>query len=226
MSYLNSFDREEATDVIYAVVTELTKALKASPDRSGSLYRLQAGDLMAHAEQYIEDAAIAAPMVNLFNQARFAGATLDQIDYVRQQTELIKVKTFIGRSTKNLCVRLELVACARILTATVFRSRQQVDGLIDRMNVAFEQAEITAGDSHDQANYQAIIKLHAAVTFDLATRERPLPSIVSYTFPRSQPSLWITNRLYGGAERNNEIVQENRPVHPAFMQMPVRALSQ
>jgi prophage DNA circulation protein len=105
-------------------------------------------------------------------------------------------------------------------------SRNAVDRYLDRMNAAFDQAETVAADSLDQASYRSIIALHAAVTFDLTTRARPLPQIVVYDFALSKPALWIAQRLYADATRCGELVDENAPVHPAFVQMPVRALSQ
>jgi prophage DNA circulation protein len=115
---------------------------------------------------------------------------------------------------------------ARILSLTSFTNRPAIDRYLDRMNAAFDNAETIAGNIKDQASYRSLVALHAAVTYDLTTRARPLPTIVLYDFALPRPALWICNRLYGGEARNDELVAENKPVHPAFMQMPVRALSQ
>jgi prophage DNA circulation protein len=136
------------------------------------------------------------------------------------------VNYFAAWSVGNTCIRLCLIQCARILSLTEFTSRPQVDDYLDRMNPAFDDAESLAGNSKDQASYQSLVALHAAVTYDLTTRERTLPTIVVYNFAKPRPALWLCNRLYGGESRAVELVGENNPVHPAFMQMPVRALSQ
>jgi prophage DNA circulation protein len=145
---------------------------------------------------------------------------------VRQHTAAMVVHYFAAWSVGNTCIRLCLIQCARILSLTEFVSRPQVDDYLDRMNPAFDDAESLAGNSKDQASYQSLVALHAAVSYDLTTRERTLPTIVVYNFAKPRSALWICNRLYGGEGRTVEIVGENNPVHPAFVQMPIRALSQ
>jgi prophage DNA circulation protein len=223
---MRQLEREEATKLVRAVVLDLAARATVDPGRPGSMFRLAAGDLIANAELLLENGVIAAPLAEVFDLARQAGATYDQIDGVRRDTEAVKVVGFPAFSVQNTAIRFALAQCALILAATTFKSRPEVDRYIDRVNAAFERAEIIAGDSHDQASYRSIIALHAAVTFDLATRARPLPAIVVYNFAVPQPALWLAQRLYCDAEREQDLRDENRPVHPAFMQMPLRALSQ
>jgi prophage DNA circulation protein len=218
--------REEATRLVVATVKDLMNTIAVDAGRPGSLVRLAAGDLIADAELLIENAAIAAPLANLFNLARLAGATVDQFDVVRRHAVAVVVSYNAALSVQNGVIRFALVQCARVLAATTMTSRTEVDRYLDRMNAAFNQAETFAGNTHDQASYRSIIALHAAVTFDLTTRARPLPQIVVYNFARPKPALWIAQRLYADAARCGELIDENEPVHPAFMQMPVRALSQ
>jgi prophage DNA circulation protein len=223
---MRALEREEATKVVKAVVADLVANATIDAGRPGSLFRLACGDLLAAAEQLIDDGAIAAPLANLFNLARVAGATFNQFDAVRADTAAMVVHYFAAWSIGNTCIRLCLIQCARILSLTDFVSRPQVDDYLDRMNPAFDDAESLAGNSKDQASYQSLVALHAAVSYDLTTRERTLPTIVVYNFAKPRPALWLCNRLYGGESRSVELVGENKPVHPAFMQMPVRALSQ
>jgi prophage DNA circulation protein len=223
---MRALEREQATQVVRAVIADLIANATVNAGRDGSLFRLACGDLLAGAEQLIEDAAIAAPLAELFDQARQAGATFNTFDVVRAHTAAMVVNYFAAWSVGNTCIRLCLIQCARILSLTEFTSRPQVDDYLDRMNPAFDDAESLAGNSKDQASYQSLVALHAAVTYDLTTRERTLPTIVVYNFAVPRPALWICNRLYGGEARAVELVDENNPVHPAFMQMPVRALSQ
>jgi prophage DNA circulation protein len=218
--------REEATRVVAAVIADLAATITIDPGRPGSLFRLAVGDLLADAEQLIETAAIAAPLANVFDLARAAGATVEQLEAVRRRTIPIAVRYFPAWSVGNTCVRCLLVQMARILAAMTFASRSQIDTYIDGINRAFDNAETVAANARDQASYRSLVSLHAAVTYDLTTRARPLPTIVVYDFAAVRPALWICNRLYGGEERTGELVAENKPVHPAFMAMPVRALSQ
>jgi prophage DNA circulation protein len=218
--------REEAAKVVVTVLDDLMATITIDPGRPGSMLRLAVGDLLADAELLIDSGQIAAPLANVFDLARQAGATVEQMETVRTHTTAIVVSAFPAWSVGNTCVRFALVQMARILAAMTFTSRPQVDGYLDRINAAFDNSETIAANFKDQTSYQSLIALHAAVTFDLTTRERTLPTIIVYDFVVSRPSLWIANRLYGDAERNQELVDENMPVHPAFVQSPIRALSQ
>jgi prophage DNA circulation protein len=223
---MRALPREEATLLVVATVKDLLNTITVDSGRPGSLVRLAAGDLIADAELLIENAAIAAPLANLFNLARLAGATVGQFDVVRRHAVAVYCAYNAALSVQNSVIRFALVQCARILAATTMTSRPQVDGYLDQMNAAFDQAETVAANSMEQAAYRSIIGLHAAVTYDLTTRARPLPQIVVYNFVLSKPALWIAQRLYSDAARCGELIDENEPVHPAFVQMPVRALSQ
>jgi prophage DNA circulation protein len=49
--------------------------------------------------------------------------------------------------------------------------------------------------------------------------------MVTYTFGLRMPSLWIAQRLYADPTRAQEIIDENKIVHPAFCLTTIRALS-
>lgn len=221
-----ALEREEAAEVVKTVITDLIANITIDPGRPGSMLRLAVGDLLADAEQLIEDAVVAGPLANVFDLARQGGATVEQLEAVRSHTIAITVRSFPAWSVGNTCIRFLLEQCARILAAMTFTSRPQIDVYLDTMNTAFDNAETVAANRQDQGSYQSLIALHAAVTYDLTTRARPLPTIIEYDFTVPRPALWIANRLYGDADRDQELIDENKPVHPAFMQMPVRALSQ
>ena len=56
-------------------------------------------------------------------------------------------------------------------------------------------------------------------------RSLQLPSLVSYSFPRSLPSLVKAWRLYADSARADQLVAENKVIHPAFMPASGIALS-
>lgn len=219
-----ALQRQEAAKVVGLVLDNLAKTV-AQIGPTGSDLRRAIGDLRADAEALIGAAAIAQPLADVFDLARQAGATFDGMDRVRRAADAIETKWFAATSVKNTAVRFALIQSAKILAATAFKSRPEIDRYIDRMNVAFESAEIVASDSLDHAAYRSIIALHAAVTNDLTTRGRPLPNIVLYEFAAVRPALYLANRLYGDTTRADDLINENKPVHPAFMSPSVRALS-
>jgi prophage DNA circulation protein len=217
--------RQEAAAVLASILAALGNSVTTHSGRPASDLRRAIGDLLADAELLIEAGEIADPLAQAFDLAREAGATVDTLDRVRKTTEAIPTTSLVAASIKNAAIRFALVQFAEILAATTFTSRPEVDRYIDRMNDAFEAAELVASASLDVATYRAIIALHAAVTADLTARALPLPMVVSYTFPAGRPVLWLANRLYGDASRGDELIAENKPVHPAFMPPDVLALS-
>lgn len=166
-----------------------------------------------------------ADLVNCFEQARLAGATLAAMEAVRVLAAGFAPVTPAAVAVANFATRMALAEEAQILAATTFASRQQIDGYLDQINSAFDAAELIAADSRDNVSYRALITLHAAVVNDLSSRARPLPRMVTLKFPIRQPSLALAQRIYQDGSRADELMQENDVVHPAFMPMKIVALS-
>jgi hypothetical protein len=223
---MNSTDRKEATAVVNAVLDAITVVAKTATSETAAELRLQIGSLRAYAEQFINVGLVSVPLATIFDTARAAGVSYDGMDTVRKTSEAIATVGFPATSVKNTSIRFALVQIGKILAAIDFASRQQIDDYIDRINVAFDDAELVAGDNLDNAVYRALVSLHGAITNDLNTRALPLPRIVIFQAPSVLPTLWLANRLYGDAGREAELRAENNPVHPAFVMPPVRALSQ
>ena len=95
-------------------------------------------------------------------------------------------------------------------------SRQDVETVKASLRQPFNDAEEIAADDMDQAAFAALIALDAAVTNFLVTTARPLPRMIGYRFAASLPSLVLAYRLYQDASRADQLVQENKVVHPAF----------
>jgi prophage DNA circulation protein len=75
-------------------------------------------------------------------------------------------------------------------------------------------------------NYEYLVALSAALIQHLAATERMLPRLVSYQLAASLPALTVANLLYGDGARFDELIAENKTVHPAFMQRDLVALSE
>ncbi|MFL9893739.1 DNA circularization protein [Paraburkholderia sp. RL17-381-BIF-C] len=96
--------------------------------------------------------------------------------------------------------------------------RNQVSELLD--------AEIDiAGDQAQDATYEALRTLRAAVIADLNKRGAALSSIREFSFGASMPSLVLAQRIYGDATRADELVTQANPIHPAFMPTKFKAPS-
>lgn len=82
-----------------------------------------------------------------------------------------------------------------------------------------------AGDKGQDATYNALRALRAAIANDLARRGANLAHLAGVTMPQSMPSLLLAQRLYRDANRADELVAQAAPIHPAFMPRTFKALA-
>jgi prophage DNA circulation protein len=126
---------------------------------------------------------------------------------------------------RDRSIHLAFAQEGKIISTMVFTSRQDVDALIQAIQIPFNESEEVTADTMSGADYIALIELRAAIVDYLVSTARPLPSMLTYQFAQSLPSLIISQRLYGDASRYDEIRQENKVVHPAFCPLIGQALS-
>jgi len=112
-----------------------------------------------------------------------------------------------------------------VISDMTFASREDVDVVKADLNAAFAIAEEVAADDMAQMTYQALIKLHAAMIAYLSDTARPLPRMLAFQFAVAMPTLVTAQRLYYDPSRADELRDENKVVHPAFMLPTGRALS-
>ena len=82
-----------------------------------------------------------------------------------------------------------------------------------------------AGDAGDDSSYGALRALRQAIVADLQARGANLASIATFTFNAPLPSLVLANRIYRDPIREQQLVQQVAPIHPAFMPTRFKALS-
>jgi prophage DNA circulation protein len=196
-----------------------------------SALRRAAGDLIATKEQRLLDGTLGERLVYVFDQARQAGTTFDGMDRVRlnitnaETAAQTPITSLAGIAVRDAGLRFALAQLARITSATDFVSRSDVDNYLNRMVNAFDPVIERVADTGDAATYQALIALQAATFRDLTERSRPLPQMITYSFPKPYSALQLAQRLYGDGGRSDELAAENKVVHPAFMPLNGRALS-
>jgi prophage DNA circulation protein len=214
-------------DECVAIIGRTIKNLLATADPTIPAFdlRLACGDILANAGDYIVEGTIGTSLGNCFNLARQAGATYQKMDNVRLAAQSETPQSVPAVIIAGTAIRFALIQQSYILAATTFVSADDATAMLVAVQQAFAPSEDFAANTHDTADYLALIALRAATTNDLATRARPLPRYVAYTLTQRMPALWIANRLYGDAERTEEIIAENKPVHPAFMPQSGRVLS-
>ena len=225
---LPGFTRIEVTEAL-GILDRMLDAISAiflgQTGRSGFAVRQAVGEVKAKGEHYIRTSTLGLPLLSCFTAAREAGASHQRFDGVRAGILAEDPISLIATAIVQAGERFALAQMARIVAATTFVSRDDAESMLDRMNAAFDPAEEAAADEHDSANYTALMALHAAVTRDLTDRSLLLPRVISYSFPRSFPSLTLAQRIYQTGARGDEIVAENKIVHPAFCPRDLRCLS-
>lgn len=217
-------DVREAQGIIDRLMKNLSTTIPTT-GLTGSAARTAIGDLTANAAVLLASDAIGPPLDECFDLCRQTGATVYQFEEVRRQTEPEAPRTLGGILVKNSAMALCLAQECAIVSAMVFTSRYQVDQMQIAIQEPFDLLEEIAADSMDQATFQGLIALEAATVNHLVTTARPLPRMVSYQFGGVLPSLVIAYRLYADASRADELLAENKIVHPAFCPTRGRALS-
>jgi prophage DNA circulation protein len=212
---MNRPDALEAIPITLHLLKNLSVCV-ASSGLSGSQARTAIGDVAANVAALLGQDALGPPLANCFALVAKSGASQAQIASVRAGVEAETPVTLGGALVQNSCIYLCFATEAQIIAATTFVSRQDIDALLTALRQPFDDAEEIAADDMDQATFAALIQLDAALTNYLVTTARPLPRMTNYQFAVPLPSLVIAYRLYQDASRADQIVQENKIVHPAF----------
>lgn len=128
-------------------------------------------------------------------------------------------------ATGDMFRRAAVVALARASATYQPASAEDAAAVRDTVCAALD-AEITiAGDQGEDATFNALRAVRAAVALDLAERGAALPSVVTVETRQSVPAPVIAQRLYRDPSRADELVTQANPPHPAFMPVSFRALS-
>lgn len=217
-------DAKEAVPICNRCLNYMLQ-VTATRGRTGASFRTAVGDFLADAMRIIQNDKAGPLLDDIFVKSLTAGVTQKQLAGVRAQTELEAPATVGALMIKNALIQFSLATEARIIADMTFISHEDVDLLQLTMNAGFAPAEEIAADDMAQSMFQALISLHAALSFHLVDTARPLPRMLRYQFYQSQTSLVMAYRLYSTARRADELRNENKIVHPAFMPMAGKALS-
>jgi hypothetical protein len=218
-------DLSEAVGVVRRMLIAL-EAIIMDTAAAGIAAKAAIGQTWTDAAYLIGMGTIGPSLDNCFDLVRKAGCTLGQMETIRIQIAAEKPKGLPATWIMNSGIQLALAHEGKIIGATTFTSRQDVDALLAAIQQPFADAEEKAADTMDSMIYRALVQLHAAVVNHLVETARPLPIMLAYEFATVQPSLVISQRLYGNARRYDEIRNENKIVHPAFCPPTGVALSQ
>lgn len=215
----------EAVEIIDRMLAALMTGMPMTGS-SGSDLRRIVGKLKAGSEDSIKAATIGTDLQTCFDAALAAGATLTNMDNVRIAMLNETPRYYIGAAVASTAIVFTLVEQTRMITAMTFVSRADASMVMDKMIEIFDTAKLAMSNMMTGLNYEYTVALCASLIQHLAASERQLPRIVDYTLPVNLPSLTIANFLYADATRSDEIINENKVVHPAFCPRSIVALSE
>jgi len=209
-------DIKEAVPIITTVLRSML-AMTATRGRTGSDLRASIGVIITHAGILLATNKIGPPLDACFDFAKQAGITYKQMERVREVAEEQETKLLGATLIKNSLIQFALATQASIIAETKFVSRQDVEDLKKVVNSSYNAMEEITADDMDQMVYRAVVQLHAAVICFLVETARPLPRMLRYHFTDTISSLAMAYKLYDTAGRADELRDENKIVHPAFM---------
>ncbi|WP_166304314.1 hypothetical protein [Bradyrhizobium sp. 2S1] len=218
-------DRDEVAGIIQRIGPAVLSTVPANVGSAGSELRRLVGQMLSSNDVVTDSAAFATQMTACLNEARAAGATWTAMSRVRLQALSETPQSLSATIVVQMIVRLSLAQEARLVTALQFQSRDDVESVAQIMGAAFDAAAEVASDDLQAAAYMAIISLQATVTKFLTDVGRQVPRVITYRFPQTLPALTMAQRLYADASRSDELRNENRVVHPAFMPRDGRMLA-
>jgi hypothetical protein len=212
---MNKDDALDGAPIAQRALANLQRTMPTS-GRTGSDAREQISQTIATAYELLRADQLGAEMAVCFDLARKAGTDFFKLEQVRVLATLEKAATLGGLLTRDTVIVFCLATEGRIIADMTFVSRQDVENVKATINAPFNEAEETAADIMDQQTYRNLIELHAAIINFLVETARPLPSMLNYQFALVLPSLVISHRLYDTATKADEVLAENKIVHPAF----------
>lgn len=220
----NNPDIEELYNILLGM-TKLLLESSGNAGRVGANVRRIIGDLMGNLASLIRDLKLGIVLNNMFKEATKTGISLFWLDRIINYLFAQNPKRELTTTTVHVCIFFALAQQARIISNTVYTSREDVDALMLKLQRTFSDAKEMAADHMDSMAYYSLVELAAAVTHHLVKTARPLPRLVNYEMPAPLSALVLSQRIYSDASRFEELLSENHVVHPAFVRPKVRALS-
>lgn len=194
--------------------------------RTGADLRYTVGDLNGYLAEYIRDGSFADRLLKCFQQATAANIPLTWLDNTLKSLTAETPTTLEGVIVVENCIVFAMAQQARVLSVTKFNSRDDCEAMLKRMKNWFDVVSMLAADTMANPNYLALIDLAGSITRYLADAARPLPRMISFNLNATLPSLTIAQLIYADGSRYEELAQENKTVHPLFMQRELRGLSE
>lgn len=219
-----SRQQQQIQDTITSICGYMGSMISAKGTQAAAL-RQQIGDLNANGLVYLQQKIFGTMMYNCFVTIRTIPITASQVAVMRGQISSLQptylTSILIVDSAIQYCLTTESI----LITQMTFTSKQDVLDLMKKMKIAFDAARDAAADYMDSATYQNLTYLAGSLINYLNQIALQLPQIVNFSYQTNYPSLTLANLIYQDASRCEELIAENKVVHPLFMPRDIVGLS-
>ncbi|NKJ03140.1 hypothetical protein [Rhizobium sp. SG741] len=215
----------EAVSILQSTADNLSSLTSGTTEEGAALDRA-CTTLKVDARSMLLAGSIGSTALACFTAATTASITADQFYAIRSTISALTPSYSVGITMRQMLLRMCIAEESRAVSNAILTSRSEAEAILARMVDDLEAIEDYAADNLESAVYQAFLALHGAVAYDLSQRASQLPKLATYTFGKRRTALTLANVLYGDASRADEIINENSPVHPAFMPDSIRALTE
>lgn len=139
--------------------------------------------------------------------------TLKNLQNLYSFSPSIQSASTTSDSLVNLVQQGAMVTSAVLLSNIEYTSAEEAytfrDSVLDFLDT------VQAGDIGDDL-FASIADLRASIVEDIEARAATLSKLSSYTPSESMPVLVIANELYGGIDKEQDIIDRNLIIHPGF----------
>ncbi|HCB1534220.1 TPA: DNA circularization protein [Citrobacter braakii] len=162
-----------------------------------------------------------------------AGSVNDRISALEKLANSTSTEYQQSDSSKAISATINtliIVLCTGAMTSSAAdanpTSRDEAEQLAQRVSQQLDEALVVVGDRADDELYNALLGIRTAFISTMMARSSGLSDLMLVTMTQPIPALTLANRLYQDASRADELIQEARVPHPAFMPLTMKVLRQ
>lgn len=162
-----------------------------------------------------------------------AGSVNDRISALEKLANSTSTEYQQSDSSKAISATINtliIVLCTGAMTCSAANanptSRDEAEQLAQRVSQQLDEALAVVGDRADDELYNALLGIRTAFISTMMARSSGLSDLMLVTMTQPIPALTLANRLYQDASRADELIQEARVPHPAFMPLTMKVLRQ
>lgn len=163
-------------------------------------------------------AALLARIGDIVGLRSLAGAAGEEMANAAPDTADARQRITNAYAVRRLLTQSALAAASRVLRDTDLTVYDDAISERDALAALLSAEQLSA----DDAGADACAGLRGAIVSDVTARAARLARLTTYTPPAVVPMVTIASRLYGDAERQDEIIERNGILHPLFV--PAEAL--